>query len=79
MWRIRKRENAREIEFFKIEETGHGRILTDEFINHRIKLNMQPSAAGKDAEALSESDEDEGGGVSLEGHLRADIEGAPSA
>jgi RAT1-interacting protein len=27
---------------WKVEETGHGKILTDDFINWRIKLAMDP-------------------------------------
>lgn len=30
----------RDIIITKIEEAGHGRIITDEFLNHRIKLAM---------------------------------------
>jgi len=36
---------------FQIEETGHGDILTDEFINWRIKLalsNTGPPVEGTD-------------------------------
>lgn len=32
------------IEVFRIEEAGHGEILTDEFINWRIKLSMKSTA-----------------------------------
>jgi RAT1-interacting protein len=28
------------IEVFRIEETGHGDILSDEFLNWRIKLEL---------------------------------------
>lgn len=56
VWRIRKRENGREIEIFKIEEAGHGRILTDEFINHRIKLSMRPSAISTGSSAKEAED-----------------------
>lgn len=78
VWRIRKRENGREIEIFKIEEAGHGKILTDEFINHRIKLSMRSPAkdtesSGKEAEnpktsqtSFSEGDDKEGGVSVLE-------------
>ncbi|KAF4628497.1 hypothetical protein G7Y89_g9656 [Cudoniella acicularis] len=38
VWRIRRKERSSTIEVFKIEETGHGDILPDEFINWRIKL-----------------------------------------
>ncbi|KAJ0114945.1 hypothetical protein J7T55_004688 [Diaporthe amygdali] len=44
VWRIRRRARDTHIEVFKTEETtGHGRILTDEFINHRIKLALPPA------------------------------------
>jgi RAT1-interacting protein len=41
VWRIRRKERSSTIEVFKVEETGHGDILPDEFINWRIKLAMQ--------------------------------------
>jgi RAT1-interacting protein len=40
VWRIRRRERSSTIEVFKVEETGHGDILSDEFINWRIKLAL---------------------------------------
>ncbi|PSS10595.1 hypothetical protein M430DRAFT_21950 [Amorphotheca resinae ATCC 22711] len=40
VWRIRRRERSPVIEVFQIEEAGHGEILTDEFINWRIKLAL---------------------------------------
>lgn len=40
MWRIRRKERSPEIEVFRIEEAGHGEIVSDEFINWRIKLAM---------------------------------------
>ncbi|KAI0119176.1 protein RAI1 [Daldinia grandis] len=40
VWRIRRRPHSGAIEVFKVEEVGHGRILTDDFINWRIKLNL---------------------------------------
>ncbi|KAI9746318.1 MAG: decapping endonuclease targeting mRNA [Claussenomyces sp. TS43310] len=43
VWRIRRRERSPFIEVFRIEETGHGDILTDEFINWRIKLVLDSS------------------------------------
>ncbi|KAL1854779.1 decapping endonuclease targeting mRNA [Diaporthe australafricana] len=44
VWRIRRRARDTHIEVFKTEEaTGHGRLLTDEFINHRIKLALPPA------------------------------------
>ena len=39
-YRIRRRERGPTIEVFKIEEAGHGDILSDEFINWRIKLAL---------------------------------------
>ncbi|KAK6952237.1 decapping endonuclease targeting mRNA [Daldinia eschscholtzii] len=40
VWRIRRHPRSGAIEVFKVEEVGHGRILTDEFINWRIKLSL---------------------------------------
>jgi RAT1-interacting protein len=40
VWRIRRKERSSTIEVFKVEETGHGDILSDEFINWRIKLAL---------------------------------------
>ncbi|KAI8965713.1 protein RAI1 [Daldinia sp. FL1419] len=40
VWRIRRPPRSGAIEVFKVEEVGHGRILTDEFINWRIKLSL---------------------------------------
>ncbi|CAJ2508006.1 Uu.00g091920.m01.CDS01 [Anthostomella pinea] len=43
VWRIRRRPHSQAIEVFRVEEVGHGRILTDEFINWRIKLGLKSS------------------------------------
>ncbi|KAH8768636.1 protein RAI1 [Hyaloscypha sp. PMI_1271] len=40
VWRIRRKEKTSTIEVFQVEETGHGDILSDEFINWRIKLAL---------------------------------------
>lgn len=40
VWRIRRKERSSAIEVSRIEETGHGDILSDEFLNWRIKLAM---------------------------------------
>lgn len=40
VWRIRRKERTPVIEISKHEETGHGDIVSDEFINWRIKLAM---------------------------------------
>jgi RAT1-interacting protein len=40
VWRIRRKERSSTIEIFKVEEAGHGDILSDEFINWRIKLAL---------------------------------------
>lgn len=48
VWRIRRRAKDAQIEVFKTSEaTGHGRVLTEEFINHRIKMSLpkMPDAA----------------------------------
>ncbi|KAH8588382.1 protein RAI1 [Bisporella sp. PMI_857] len=43
VYRIQRKERSPNIEVFKIEETGHGDILSDEFINWRIKLALGPT------------------------------------
>lgn len=40
VWRIRRAERSSTIEVFRVEETGHGNVLSDEFINWRIKLGL---------------------------------------
>ncbi|KAJ1329490.1 RAT1-interacting protein [Microdochium nivale] len=45
VWRIRRGTRSQTIEVFRIEETGHGKILPDEFINWRIKLGLQGSSS----------------------------------
>jgi RAT1-interacting protein len=40
VWRIRRKERSSTIEIFMVEETGHGDVLSDEFINWRIKLAL---------------------------------------
>ncbi|PVH81686.1 Dhp1-interacting protein Din1 [Cadophora sp. DSE1049] len=40
VWRIRRKERSPAIEVFRIEEAGHGDIISDDFINWRIKLAM---------------------------------------
>ena len=40
VWRIRRARGSREIELFEAEEAGHGSIITDEFMNWRIKLAL---------------------------------------
>jgi RAT1-interacting protein len=43
VWRIKRGPQSPTIELFKVEETGHGNILSDEFKNWRIKLALGPS------------------------------------
>ncbi|KAG5981491.1 decapping endonuclease targeting mRNA [Claviceps digitariae] len=45
VWRIRRRPASGAIEVFKVEETGHGDILSEEFKNWRIKLSLGPCPA----------------------------------
>ncbi|KIM94872.1 hypothetical protein OIDMADRAFT_106473 [Oidiodendron maius Zn] len=40
VWRIRRKERSPVIEVFRVEEAGHGDVLSDEFINWRIKLAL---------------------------------------
>ena len=35
VWRIRREERSARIEVFKVEESGHGNVLTDEFVKWR--------------------------------------------
>lgn len=51
VWRIRRRPRDAHIEVIKTkEDTGHGRILTEEFINHRIKLSLPTMDKPQDAD-----------------------------
>ncbi|ATZ58569.1 Bcrai1 [Botrytis cinerea B05.10] len=43
VWKIRRREKSMAIEVFKVEEKGHGGILSDEFVEWRGKLGQQTS------------------------------------
>ncbi|KAK3995025.1 RAI1 like PD-XK nuclease-domain-containing protein [Cladorrhinum sp. PSN332] len=43
VWRIRRQRGAKEIEVWRVEEAGHGEILTEEFMNWRIKLELMGS------------------------------------
>ncbi|KAK9420308.1 putative RAI1 like PD-XK nuclease-domain-containing protein [Seiridium unicorne] len=43
VWRIRRQPKSSAIDVFRVEEAGHGKILTDEFINWRIKLSLKAS------------------------------------
>ncbi|POR39587.1 Uncharacterized protein TPAR_00221 [Tolypocladium paradoxum] len=43
VWRISRRPQSPIIEVYKVEGTGHGNILSDEFKNWRIKLALGPS------------------------------------
>ncbi|KAK7953969.1 RAI1 like PD-XK nuclease-domain-containing protein [Apiospora saccharicola] len=40
VWRIRRAPGSKHIEVSRVEEAGHGKILTDDFINWRIKLGL---------------------------------------
>lgn len=41
VWRIRRTPQSPSIEVYKVDETGHGDILSDDFKNWRIKLALQ--------------------------------------
>lgn len=45
VWRIRLAPKSQFIEVFKVEEVGHGKIITDEFMNWRIKLSLRGNGA----------------------------------
>ncbi|KAI1352503.1 RAI1 like PD-XK nuclease-domain-containing protein [Xylaria sp. FL0043] len=40
VWKIRRRAGSSSIEVFQVEEVGHGSILTEQFINWRIKHSL---------------------------------------
>ncbi len=40
VWRIRRAPRSQVVEVFRLEEAGHGGVLTDDFINWRIRLSM---------------------------------------
>ncbi|KAI0810490.1 RAI1 like PD-XK nuclease-domain-containing protein [Xylaria sp. FL0064] len=40
VWKIRRRAGSSSIEVFQVKEVGHGSILTERFINWRIKLSL---------------------------------------
>jgi RAT1-interacting protein len=50
VWRIRRQERGKVLECFKIEEVGHGSILSEEFINWRIKLGLPKEGNGEGQE-----------------------------
>lgn len=60
VWRIRRREKSGVVEVYKIEEVGHGEILSEEFINWRIKLALGPEGE-VNGESEAPSEEQEGG------------------
>jgi RAT1-interacting protein len=43
VWRIKRQRGSDHIELFRVEEVGHGRIITDEFMDWRIKLGLGKS------------------------------------
>lgn len=45
VWRIRRQERSPIIEIFKIEDAGHGDILSQEFLDWRLQL-AESSKAG---------------------------------
>ncbi len=45
VWRIRRRPRSHAIEVSRVEEVGHGGVLTDDFINWRITLSLGTSSS----------------------------------
>ncbi|KAK0720843.1 rai-1 [Lasiosphaeris hirsuta] len=43
VFRVRRKPRSSHIEVFQVEEVGHGNIITDEFMNWRIKLSLNQS------------------------------------
>ncbi|OBT95533.1 Protein rai1 [Pseudogymnoascus verrucosus] len=60
VWRIRRKEKSGVVECWKVEEVGHGEILSEEFINWRIKLALGPEGE-VNGESEAPSEEQEGG------------------
>lgn len=46
VWRINRRQHSPVIELSRVEATGHGNILLEEFKNWRIKLALGPEPEG---------------------------------
>ncbi|KAM4056204.1 RAI1 like PD-(D/E)XK nuclease domain-containing protein [Hirsutella rhossiliensis] len=46
VWRIARRQHSSVIELYRVEATGHGNILPEEFKNWRIKLALGPDPEG---------------------------------
>ena len=44
VWRIRRSEKSPVLEVFKIEESGYGGILSDEFVEWRLHLQAKKVA-----------------------------------
>lgn len=47
VWRIRRVGGSGVVEVLRIEETGHGEILSDDFINWRVKLALKGQVDGE--------------------------------
>lgn len=57
VWRVRRAERSGVLEVYKIEEVGHGDILSEEFINWRIKLALKEENGEKGQEVEGQSEE----------------------
>jgi len=59
VWRIRRKERSSNIEVFRVQQTGHGDILSEEFIHWRMKVgtNAQQSKKGSEQPAVTETGE----------------------
>ena len=49
VWRIKRAERSGVVEVWKVEEVGHGDIISEEFINWRIKLALKGQGQGDEA------------------------------
>lgn len=56
VWRVRRREKGGVVEVFKVEEVGHGGILSEEFINWRIKLALRGDGGQSEGQSEEQSE-----------------------
>ncbi|KAI9660289.1 MAG: decapping endonuclease targeting mRNA [Trizodia sp. TS-e1964] len=52
VWRIRKREKSSQLEVFKIQESGHGNVLSSEFLAWRTKPAMPSDSTNLGSERI---------------------------
>jgi RAT1-interacting protein len=66
VWRIQRQRGSDHISLFRVEEAGHGNIITDEFMNWRIKLDLaksKPPDSGPPSGSTPEAEPESSSGV----------------